>query len=511
MSEAPEKLFYVRARGRVSGPFNMPALSKMLRRGGFSRVDELSENQIEWVRAAQFPELFPSRTSAFVSGTGTRIQNQRSAALNDSTKNDDWAPDTRDEHAPARESADEKSPAEGPGTLYNYAQRGVMVGPVSESVLTSLVLNGTLRPDDAVWPIGSTNCVEARQLIFLATAFFESASLQRTGETDGLAKGTYSGGGTAVVREAMNRSNRRVSQYVLIAAICWVMVGLLCLHLPFGVTDSKIVGWWSFVQAADSPKLATGTVMIVAWHSLACIAIILVASLMHGLGRSIMLMCIGLALEIPLFVVAAINTTAGWTLFSASAIFFIPVAASGLAAILRARRTANSGAFASAWQGTFATATAFFTLMLLITIIVVLSTLPDTAKLAGVIGFIVGLVLLFLSLGSLLAGSVMGLVALKPTFSPAAHLIGAICLRAGLALLVAGLVIICFDAGQTVLIFADSVRGAQVGESLAWILIVGRLAVLFLFAPAIIGLGLEEFANALVVTPRLRQQSQSPR
>ncbi len=504
MPDGTEKLFYVRSRGRVTGPLNLTALMKLVRRGGISGVDELSENQIEWTRASEYEELFP-RPSAAASARAPRADVRDQGA--EHYKSDAPKPGEQPERAPEQAEAEEPSRSAGTGTLYKYAQRGVVVGPVTEAVLRSLAENGTLHRDDAVWADGSPQSVEARHLVFLATAFRGPTESME----DAVRRQERHGAGAAVSREererALKQSNRRVSIYVLVAAIVWVAIAMLCLHLPLGVVDSKVTGWWTFAKSSEFPTAAMVTTLIVTWHVLVCMGIVLIASLTRGKARAIGLIILGSAAAIPVLSVAAYGLTSGWTLFLVSMLFIIPIATSGLASLLRVRRTAGAGESAPGWLGVFAAVAGLSSLFVLITTIAVLFNLPEPVRIAGVVGVVVGIVLIFISIGAIIAGSILGLVALKPKFSPIAHLVGAICARTGLALLVAGTFITCFDMGQIALWMSDALRGTQVtGESLAWAILLGRMTLLCLFAPAIVALGLEELANELVVTRGLNRE-----
>ena len=54
--------YYVRARGKISGPFDLVGLQKLIRRNALSRMHEVSSDRREWAPAGQFEELFPAVT-----------------------------------------------------------------------------------------------------------------------------------------------------------------------------------------------------------------------------------------------------------------------------------------------------------------------------------------------------------------------------------------------------------------------------------------------------------------
>ena len=55
----PETLWYIRSRGRVSGPFTVAQVESMRKRGQFARFHQVSTDRQNWVSAASVPEFFP--------------------------------------------------------------------------------------------------------------------------------------------------------------------------------------------------------------------------------------------------------------------------------------------------------------------------------------------------------------------------------------------------------------------------------------------------------------------
>jgi uncharacterized RDD family membrane protein YckC len=137
--------YYVRARGKINGPFDAAALQKLVRRGMLSRMHEISSDRQSWTPAGEVEELFPIAMGA-------------RAVVADKEP-------TSYEHAeppPARPTA---------AANYYYVQAGTTVGPVPLSVLTALAQNGTLQPNDTCWAEGGQVAVSAGQLPALAQAF----------------------------------------------------------------------------------------------------------------------------------------------------------------------------------------------------------------------------------------------------------------------------------------------------------------------------------------------------
>jgi hypothetical protein len=61
-----EESFFVRSRGKVTGPFDLAGLQRLVRLGMLSRVHELSADKQNWLPASRTPGLFPEAGAAGV-------------------------------------------------------------------------------------------------------------------------------------------------------------------------------------------------------------------------------------------------------------------------------------------------------------------------------------------------------------------------------------------------------------------------------------------------------------
>src|SRR4051812_5114131 len=52
--------YYVRSRGKVTGPFDLSSVQKLVKRGMVSRIHEISSDRVSWTGAGEYEELFPS-------------------------------------------------------------------------------------------------------------------------------------------------------------------------------------------------------------------------------------------------------------------------------------------------------------------------------------------------------------------------------------------------------------------------------------------------------------------
>ncbi len=102
----PEQIYYLRIRGRVTGPYSAMELSRMVRRGTLGRAHELSSDGARWDPAGEFSELF----------NGSR------SLVGPSLNSESGTPTT-----------------------------GQTFGPMPVKILESLAQEGTLPPDALVW------------------------------------------------------------------------------------------------------------------------------------------------------------------------------------------------------------------------------------------------------------------------------------------------------------------------------------------------------------------------
>jgi hypothetical protein len=136
--------YYVRMRGRVTGPYELTALRAMVRRGALSRIHELSADGTAWAAAANHAELFAQPAGGVVQIVA----------------------------APARLLEHRLPPAPPAGTArkYFYRQEGKTFGPVPLPILQKLAASGKLSEDAEVWPPDDKTPVPARQLAELRFA-----------------------------------------------------------------------------------------------------------------------------------------------------------------------------------------------------------------------------------------------------------------------------------------------------------------------------------------------------
>ena len=142
-----EESYFVRFRGRISGPIAPTELRKMAERGALSRFHELSLDQQAWSPAGGFHGLFPGEG---IAGAPVPIRGMESTVP--------IAPAARPGVAPAE-------------PRYFYSRGAATIGPVNAQTLHGQIARGTLHATDPVWQEGSRTTVMASDLPALAGVF----------------------------------------------------------------------------------------------------------------------------------------------------------------------------------------------------------------------------------------------------------------------------------------------------------------------------------------------------
>lgn len=133
--------YYIRSRGKITGPFDEAVLAKLIRRGAVSRSDEVSQDQRTWMG---IDELSGLRLE--YSGKVSHLAQAESVF-------------------PSQANAVQTDPK------YYYQRGDSTFGPIPAPLLIKLAELEKLSPDDVVWAEGSQERVEARNCAILASAF----------------------------------------------------------------------------------------------------------------------------------------------------------------------------------------------------------------------------------------------------------------------------------------------------------------------------------------------------
>ena len=130
-------IWYIRFRGKVQGPYSVPQLRQLLERGRFSRQHEVSEDGTHWKRATDIPDLFAARVQRKVRTLPASTEKPASNDLVLELSEDDIS-----------------TPGSGDEAIWMYASDEKTSGPVAESKLRELLLDGIIDGDTLVWVQG---------------------------------------------------------------------------------------------------------------------------------------------------------------------------------------------------------------------------------------------------------------------------------------------------------------------------------------------------------------------
>lgn len=136
-----ESGYYVRNRGRVTGPHTLAELTQMVRRGTLGRAHDVSGDAANWMPAGKVPELFGSAAAVPVGP----VQSLPQPA------------------APQAETA--------PGASFFYQHEGTSFGPMPLPLLTTLLQNGQIPSTALVWSDGDANSYPATRHPLLISLF----------------------------------------------------------------------------------------------------------------------------------------------------------------------------------------------------------------------------------------------------------------------------------------------------------------------------------------------------
>lgn len=143
MSQTPD-MWYVRSRGHVQGPYSIAQLRQLLERGRFSRHHEVSDDGASWRRATDIPDLFSSRVQKKVRAV---------PAPAEILPTEEVALELPDFVPPPAERATEPS--------WMYVENEKRCGPIPESELRTLLLEGKVPVDSLIWTEGWPDWVAA--------------------------------------------------------------------------------------------------------------------------------------------------------------------------------------------------------------------------------------------------------------------------------------------------------------------------------------------------------------
>ena len=260
-----DEQYFIRRRGRVTGPYDFDTVRKMVQTGKLYKSDELSLDQVDWVTASE-TEFFPT-------------PQQKPSQKTTNEGNEPYIePETYGIDTGSNTSSNQR-PGVAPPTNkeWHYAYADISFGPIKESELKQKFMTKEIAIDTKVWCEGMVDWEPADQIPTFKYFFKEvkygkgksnemaeqddmpyATFLQRVGAVliDGLVVSLINTGVTIVIAilsvpfyfMAFNQRsgvNEAIFALVSIAGIgLWLVVSL-------------IVGVFYFVIPVASPKMAT--------------------------------------------------------------------------------------------------------------------------------------------------------------------------------------------------------------------------------------------------------------
>lgn len=374
--------FFVRIRGKISGPYDVSSLQKLVRRGMLSRIHQISADRQSWSAAGEFEDLFPAPAAS------AAVEVAEPAAI------EVEQPVATQPTPPAVES--------GP---YFYSQDGSIVGPVPLAVLISLTRNGTLRSNALVWRENAETGVLACHMPALASIFGDSAT-------------TVSGGGRAQISARDLKLRQQVAQHAEGLALA-IGVGaggamLVFLNLPWFGIDGHPVWWWDTYRAEGAGLWA----VLLTYLTVAAVALCVIAPILHGIARGIIYLSL-MAFAVTLFLAAVLS----YSPEAEGAIGIIAnTALAALVGACLARAKVPADSTTRAVQGIVGG------IALLGLIIGGIVWVAGNQGVGGVPdSMLFGLAVMIVGLFTGFAAGVMGLVCLKPLFTKSLNIATGIC------------------------------------------------------------------------------------
>ncbi len=151
--------YYLRIRGRVTGPVEYDQLMKMVSRGQVTPLHEISTDQLAWKPASQVEGLLPAKTPRPTPKESNAFRDRPSATHTPTTLTNSSFPGpslSPDVAKPAQPTANTQATNSDVSSqaIWFYVVRGQTYGPVSKESLKELIAAQRLQPTDFIWRDG---------------------------------------------------------------------------------------------------------------------------------------------------------------------------------------------------------------------------------------------------------------------------------------------------------------------------------------------------------------------
>lgn len=237
-----EDIWYLRSRGKISGPFDLSQIGSLIRRKQISRHDELSHDKSNWRRAVEFTELF-------VPLVERKVRKQIDKLQPEIELESDAEASKPEGSKQSGENLDNVAPK------WYVARNGEPSGPFSLGDLMAQLTNGQITHEDQVWSEGMEAWVAASSLEHLSGK--PSGGSQRSASaSESSSEPSYSG-----------------------LAITSMVLGILGITFLFGVASvpAVVFGHFALAQIGRDQNRLRGRGMAVAGVVLGYVSLGLVA------------------------------------------------------------------------------------------------------------------------------------------------------------------------------------------------------------------------------------------
>ena len=136
---------YVRIKGREHGPFGLDKLKVMASRGQLSRIHQVSEDQQQWVKASEFPDIFISPTSTAHRAAAQTATTQQAAP----------------QHSQPAEAVQGAAPVVSDPQVWHIEEADKPIGPFSFSDMQQMFRTNRFDEKTLVWKEGMGDWVPA--------------------------------------------------------------------------------------------------------------------------------------------------------------------------------------------------------------------------------------------------------------------------------------------------------------------------------------------------------------
>jgi uncharacterized RDD family membrane protein YckC len=153
--------YYIRHRGRITGPIPLAELQRMVKRGQITRMHDLSVDNQTWNRAGDHQDLFPKEPPRMPVVSRGRpaasevfeVEGDGAFDAADSAEGNSPFPSLADAIANDLSGAVQSAGSD----VWHYSIAGQQTGPVTKATIQQMVRANQLRADDLVWREGEAN------------------------------------------------------------------------------------------------------------------------------------------------------------------------------------------------------------------------------------------------------------------------------------------------------------------------------------------------------------------